>query len=43
MKSFRIAAAMRDIVNSSRDLIGAPVPPSDPTPTTAHVIYEESK
>lgn len=41
MKSFRIAAAMRDIVNSSRDLVGAPVEPHDPNPSTARVVYQE--
>jgi hypothetical protein len=41
MKSFRIAAAMRDIVSSSRDLIGSPVEPLDPTPSAARVVYEE--
>jgi hypothetical protein len=41
LKSFRIAAAMRDIVNNGRDLIGAPVAPHDPKPTTARIVYEE--
>lgn len=40
-KSFRIAAAMRDIVNNSRDLIGSPVEPHNPNPSTARVIFEE--
>ncbi len=40
-KSFRIAYAMRDIVNGSRDLVGAPVPPQDPNPSTARIVYEE--
>ena len=41
MKSFRIAAAMRDLVNSSRDLGGAAVEPHNLNPSTAHVVYEE--
>jgi hypothetical protein len=41
LRSFRIAAAMRDIVNNGRDLIGAPVQPHDPKPTTARIVYEE--
>lgn len=41
MKSFRIAAAMRDIVNHGRDLVGAPVEPHNPNPSTARVIFEE--
>lgn len=41
LKSFRIAAAMRDFVSSSRDLVGAPVEPHNPKPTTARVVYEE--
>jgi len=40
-KSFRIAYAMRDIVNSSRDLVGAAVEPHNPEASTARVIYEE--
>lgn len=40
-KSFRIAAAMRDIVDNGRDLIGSPVAPHNPNPSTAHVVYEE--
>lgn len=43
MKSFRIAAAMRDIVNTSRDLVGAAVEPHDPNPSTARVVYQESQ
>lgn len=43
MKSFRIAAAMRDIVNSSRDLVGAAIQPHDPNPSTARVVYQESE
>jgi hypothetical protein len=39
-KSFRIAAAMRDIVNTSRDLVGAPVEPHDPEPSKAKVVWE---
>jgi hypothetical protein len=42
LKSFRIAAAMRDFVNTGRDLIGAAVQPNDPKPTTARIVYEES-
>jgi hypothetical protein len=42
-KSFRIAAAMRDIVNTGRDLIGAAVQPNDPKPSVARVVYEEQK
>jgi hypothetical protein len=42
VKSFRIAAAMRDIVNNSRDLVGAAVAPSDPKPSTARIVYEET-
>jgi hypothetical protein len=41
MKSFRIAAAMRDIVNTSRDLVGSAVEPHDPTPSLAQVIFKE--
>jgi hypothetical protein len=41
-KSFRIAAAMRDFVNNSRDLVGAAIAPSDPHPTTARIVYEET-
>jgi hypothetical protein len=41
MKSFRIAAAMRDIVNNGRDLVGAPVEP--PAQSTARIVYEEKK
>lgn len=39
MKSFRIAAAMRDIVNSGRDLVGAVIEP--PNLSTARVLFEE--
>lgn len=42
-KSFRIAYAMRDIVNNSRDLVGAAINPQDPEPSTARVIYEETQ
>lgn len=41
MKSFRIAAAMRDIVSSGRDLVGAAVEPHNPNPSTARVVFEE--
>jgi hypothetical protein len=41
MKSFRIAAAMRDIVNNGRDLVGAPV--ESPSQSTARIVYEEKK
>lgn len=41
MKSFRIAAAMRDIVNNGRDLVGSAVEPHDPNPSTARVVYQE--
>lgn len=41
LKSFRIAAAMRDIVNSSRDLIGAALEPHNPKPTIAEIIFKE--
>lgn len=40
-KSFRIAHAMRDIVNNSRDLVGAAVEPHNPNPSTARIVYEE--
>lgn len=40
-KQFRIAAAMRDFVSNSRDLIGAAIAPRDPNPTTARIVYEE--
>lgn len=40
-KAFRIAAAMRDIVNNSRDLVGAAVEPHNPNPSTARIVYEE--
>jgi len=40
MKSFRIAAAMRDIVNNGRDLIGAAVQPHDPNPSKAKVVWD---
>jgi hypothetical protein len=43
MKSFRIAQAMRDIVDNGRDLVGAPVEPHDPNPSIARVVYEESQ
>jgi hypothetical protein len=43
LKSFRIAAAMRDFVSSSRDLVGAAVEPHDPKPTIARIVFEESK
>jgi hypothetical protein len=42
-KSFRIAAAMRDIVDTGRDLIGSPVEPHNPNPSIARVVYEEPK
>jgi hypothetical protein len=42
-KSFRIAAAMRDIVNGSRDLIGSAVEPHNPNLSTARIIFEETK
>jgi hypothetical protein len=42
-KSFRIAAAMRDIVKDGRDLIGSAVQPHDPHPSTARVVYEEKQ
>ena len=41
-KSFRIAAAMRDIVNNSRDLVGAAVQPHDPNPSIARIVFEEN-
>lgn len=41
MKSFRIAAAMRDIVNSSRDLVGAAAESHNPNPSLARVVYQE--
>jgi hypothetical protein len=41
MKSFRIAAAMREIVNGSRALVGAPIEPHNPSPSTARIVYEE--
>lgn len=41
MKSFRIAAAMRDIVSSSRDLVGAAVQPHNPKSAIATVVYQE--
>lgn len=41
-KSFRIAYAMRDIVNGSRDLVGAAVQPRNPNPSTARIVYEET-
>jgi hypothetical protein len=40
-KSFRIAAAMRDIVNGSRDLVGSAIEPQDSNPSTARVVFEE--
>ncbi len=40
-KSFRIAAAMRDIVKGSRDLVGAPVQPHEVKPVVAQVVYQE--
>lgn len=43
MKSFRIAAAMRDIVSSGSDLVGSPVEPHNPEPSVARVIFEEQK
>lgn len=39
-KSFRIAAAMRDIVNNGRDLIGAAVEPHNPEPSKAKVVWD---
>jgi hypothetical protein len=42
-KSFRIAYAMRDIVNSSRDLVGAAVQPRDANPSVAKVIWESGE
>lgn len=42
-KSFRIAYAMRDIVNSSRDWVGAAVEPHNPEPSTARVVFEETQ
>lgn len=41
-KSFRIAAAMRDIVSNSRDLVGAAVEPHNPEPSLARIVYEEN-
>jgi hypothetical protein len=41
MRSFRIAAAMRDIVKNSRDLVGAAVEPHDHNPSKARVVFEE--
>jgi hypothetical protein len=41
-KSFRIAAAMRDIVNNSRDLVGAAVEPHNPDAPIARIVYEEN-
>lgn len=43
MKSFRIAAAMRDIVKNGRDLVGSAVEPNNPNPSTARVVYQESQ
>jgi hypothetical protein len=40
-KSFRIAAAMRDIVKNSRDLVGPAVEPHDPTKPIARIVFEE--
>jgi hypothetical protein len=42
-KSFRIAAAMREIVNNGRDLVGSPVEPHNPNPSIARIVYEEQK
>ena len=42
-KAFRIVYAMRDIVNSSRDLVGSPVEPHDPNPSLATVVYQEQQ
>ncbi|BCP29575.1 hypothetical protein [Mycobacterium intracellulare] len=42
-KSFRIAAAMRDIVNGSRDLVGTALEPDDPNPSTARLVYQEQQ
>ena len=41
-KAFRIAAAMRDIVKNSRDLVGAAIQPRNPNPSTATVVYQEN-
>lgn len=41
MKSFRIAAAMREIVNTSRDLVGSAVEPHNPKPAIAQIVYQE--
>jgi hypothetical protein len=41
LKSFRIAAAMRDIVSGSRDLVGAALKPHDPKPTIAEIVFKE--
>ena len=40
-KSFRIAAAMREIVNTGRDLVGTAIKPHDPNPSAAKVIWED--
>lgn len=40
-RSFRIAYAMRDIVNGSRDLVGAPVQPKNAESSIATIVYKE--
>lgn len=40
-KAFRIAQAMREIVNNSRDLVGAAVEPRNPNPSIARIVFEE--
>lgn len=40
MKSFRIAAAMREIVATGRDLVGAAVEPHNPNPSKAKVVWD---
>jgi hypothetical protein len=40
-KSFRIAAAMRDIVNNGRDLVGAAIEPRNPEPSKAKVVWDD--
>jgi hypothetical protein len=40
LKSFRIAAAMRDIVTTARDLVGTPIRPHNPKPSTAKVVWD---
>lgn len=42
-KSFRIAQAMRDIVNGARDLVGSAVEPHNPNPTIAEIVFKESQ